>query len=251
MGHRPPLVRTGCLHHLGELRPFGSDAEPDSFFSLMRMSGTSISSCRRWAINPNAVFARSEISTGLMPEDGELMIAWANGQRAPTLDLRFRLVAQTPQLKSLRVDRSFDHAARKVMGRRLARPDDARTRPGTMLRRELATCRIAREGSQILRRLGLENVDAHWPEPFWTCRASLAAINLSKPGELLPGHRTSFGLCQPADRGRAFGSTDRRDALVQRMRAHPEGQAAAGIRQVGARRPGGDAPRFAAASARG
>jgi len=43
------------------------------------MLGTSISSCRRWAINLNAVFARSEISTGLMPEDGELMIASANG----------------------------------------------------------------------------------------------------------------------------------------------------------------------------
>jgi hypothetical protein len=38
------------------------------------------------------------------------------------------------------------------------------------------------------------------------------AINLSKPGELPPGHWSSFGLCQPADRGRVFGLTDRRDA---------------------------------------
>src|SRR5262249_25318915 len=76
-------------------------------------------------------------------------------------DWGFRLLAETPQLKSLGIDCFLDRIAREIVRRLSLWCDNPSNGPGTMLRREFAAARIAGEGVQFLSRLGLENVDAH------------------------------------------------------------------------------------------
>src|SRR5262249_30520544 len=76
-------------------------------------------------------------------------------------DWGFRLLAETPQLKPLRIDCFFDRIAGEVIWRSAVRPDRAGGGPGTVVLRESAAREVAREGPQILPRFRPENVNPH------------------------------------------------------------------------------------------
>src|SRR5215469_15415105 len=73
----------------------------------------------------------------------------------------FRRLLHAPKLEALAVDRLLDGAPRQVVGWRAVWPDHAGGLPGTVLRRQLAAGRIAREGAQLAVALGLEHENVH------------------------------------------------------------------------------------------
>ena|SRR5215471_12217994 len=76
-------------------------------------------------------------------------------------DWSFRVLAETPQLKPLRIDCFFGRIAREVMGRSVVWADRAGDGPGTTVLWKSAAHEVAREGPQILPRFRLENVNPH------------------------------------------------------------------------------------------
>src|SRR6516165_647531 len=76
-------------------------------------------------------------------------------------DWSLRLLAETPQLKPLRIDCFFDRIAREVMGSSAVWADRAGDGPGTMVLRKSAAHEVARESLQAFPRFRLKNVNPH------------------------------------------------------------------------------------------
>jgi hypothetical protein len=100
------------------------------------------------------------------------------GWRSEFIDsgLGLCLLDETPELKPLTVDCLFDLGSRKIVRWSFVHTDNADDRPGPMVRRQLASVRVAGKGTQVIRRFRLENVEAHpWALSRITITASTPA----------------------------------------------------------------------------
>jgi hypothetical protein len=105
--------------------------------------------------------------------------------------LSFRLLGETPELKTLAIDCFLDRIAREVMGRNPVRADHAGNSPGTVVRREFAPHWVAGKGAQRLPCLGLEDIEAHGLAFLRSTSGLRAADDARHRAAAITSHRVS------------------------------------------------------------